>query len=240
MDIVPNRVARDYIREKATISPKAFGKLPAALKGRAFTAARIEDINTLSEIQDLIAQLPQGGDWKQLREGIAQQIGIDQPAVLARAELLLRVNGMAAYAAGRYADQVDTIEDFPFWMYKTANDGRERASHKALDGVVLPADDPFWATHYPPWEWGCRCWVIKLTRSMAEKQGIADPKRIVAPPSDDFTFDPRGMSVDLDSLLKELPPDDRTFARSLLEDTTFATTDGTTQTLLDFNARKKK
>lgn len=238
MDIVPNRVARDYIREKAAISPKAFGKLPAALKGRAFTAARIEDINTLTEIQDLIAQLPQGGDWKKLREGIAQEIGLDQPAVLARAELLLRVNGMAAYAAGRYADQVDTIDDFPFWMYQTANDGRERDSHRALHNVVLPADDPFWETHYPPWEWGCRCYVIKLTRSMAEKQGIDDPKRIVAPPSGDFVFDPRGMSVDLDDLLKELPRDDRAFARSLLEATTIEQVDGTTQTLLDFNARK--
>jgi len=33
----------------------------------------------------------------------------------------------------------------------------------ALDGLILPADSPFWKDHFPPWDWGCRCQVVPIT-----------------------------------------------------------------------------
>lgn len=39
-----------------------------------------------------------------------------------------------------------------------------RSSHAALDGLILPADDPFWKDHFPPWEWNCRCQVVGVTQ----------------------------------------------------------------------------
>lgn len=41
--------------------------------------------------------------------------------------------------------------------YDAVNDGRTRASHRALHGIVRPVDDPFWNTYYPTNGWGCRC-----------------------------------------------------------------------------------
>ncbi|MFZ1575456.1 MAG: phage minor head protein [Chromatiaceae bacterium] len=32
-----------------------------------------------------------------------------------------------------------------------------RPQHVAWDGLVLPTDDPFWSSHYPPNGWGCKC-----------------------------------------------------------------------------------
>jgi hypothetical protein len=49
-----------------------------------------------------------------------------------------------------------------------------RDSHAALDGKVLPATDPFWDTHYPPWDFGCRCFVSAMTKGAAERMRDAD------------------------------------------------------------------
>lgn len=35
-------------------------------------------------------------------------------------------------------------------QYRTANDGKVRAEHRALHNVTLPVDDPFWDEFYPP------------------------------------------------------------------------------------------
>jgi hypothetical protein len=61
-----------------------------------------------------------------------------------------------------------TREAVPYLMYITVGDGNVRDDHAALDGKVLPADDPFWDTHYPPWDFGCRCVVAGVTGQQAE------------------------------------------------------------------------
>ena len=33
----------------------------------------------------------------------------------------------------------------------------KRADHIPFYNLMLPADDPFWDTHYPPNGWGCKC-----------------------------------------------------------------------------------
>lgn len=50
---------------------------------------------------------------------------------------------------------------YPNLKYVTAGDARVRDSHKILDGLILPINDPFWKTHLTPNDWGCRCDVIQ-------------------------------------------------------------------------------
>jgi SPP1 gp7 family putative phage head morphogenesis protein len=202
MKIQENKVAASYLRGKATMTPGAFGKLPDQLKARAFTAARLDDLAQLRRIQELVAEIPEGGDWRKIRNEIAAEIG-DVEGAKARAQLIMRVNAMEAYAVGRYASAVEMSDAFPFWMYVTMDDGKERAEHKALNGKVLPFDDPFWDTHYPPWDWGCRCMVIKMTASQAQEKGIADSKALPGPSQNGFTFSPKGLEVDVLSMEKE-------------------------------------
>jgi len=38
-------------------------------------------------------------------------------------------------------------------------------------GTLLPADDPWWRTHYPPNGWGCKCRVRQVSRREAERLG---------------------------------------------------------------------
>lgn len=57
----------------------------------------------------------------------------------------------------------------PYLMYSTMGDGNVRPSHKALDGKIFRIDDPFWKTHYPPWDWGCRCTVVQMDNTQARE-----------------------------------------------------------------------
>ena len=50
-------------------------------------------------------------------------------------------------------------------QYRTQKDDKVRPEHAALDGVTLPASDPFWAEFYPPNGWNCRCTVVQVRKS---------------------------------------------------------------------------
>lgn len=48
---------------------------------------------------------------------------------------------------------------YPNLRYMAIHDNRSRTQHLKYDGLVLPMDHPFWKTHLPPWDYGCRCGV---------------------------------------------------------------------------------
>lgn len=50
-------------------------------------------------------------------------------------------------------------------QYRTANDGKVRPEHAALNGVTLPPSAPFWEEYYPPNGWNCRCTVVQVRKS---------------------------------------------------------------------------
>ena len=74
-----------------------------------------------------------------------------------RTRLIYRTNLATSYAAGRFAQLTEAA--FPFWVYFHGNSAEPRLQHLAWDGLILPSDHPFWATHYPPNGWGCSCYV---------------------------------------------------------------------------------
>lgn len=59
--------------------------------------------------------------------------------------------------------------------FQTVGDKRVRDEHQLLDGIVLPVDDAWWNTHYPPLGFNCRCEAIQVAKSEAvtEKGKIA-------------------------------------------------------------------
>ena len=58
-------------------------------------------------------------------------------------------------------------------------------------GTLLPVDDPWWQTHYPPNGWGCKCWVRQVSRREAERLGGCHPTTSGAPGGMDESKDPR-------------------------------------------------
>uniref|UniRef100_UPI00321707CD phage portal protein family protein n=1 Tax=uncultured Draconibacterium sp. TaxID=1573823 RepID=UPI00321707CD len=63
--------------------------------------------------------------------------------------------------ASKYNQYQNEAEAVPMLIFKTAGDEHVRASHRPLDGMTAPANDPVWQKIWPPLDWGCRCDVIQ-------------------------------------------------------------------------------
>lgn len=57
---------------------------------------------------------------------------------------------------------------YPNLKYNAVNDARTREKHRALDGLILPINHPFWKTHNVPLDWGCRC-ILEQTDEQPSK-----------------------------------------------------------------------
>ena len=96
----------------------------------------------------------------------------DRVIKASRLETIFRTNMFNAYAAGRYRQLKEDADIYPYWRYVTAKDGAVRPTHRALEGKVFKADDPFWATHYPPNGFNCRCIVEAVDEYDLEMQDL--------------------------------------------------------------------
>ncbi|PKO13840.1 hypothetical protein CVU37_15115 [candidate division BRC1 bacterium HGW-BRC1-1] len=146
-------------------------------RNRAIVISGAETDAQVSRVKDLIGDYIKTG--KTLAEfqsdfaGLWADMGLEgkRPHEV---ENLFRSETMRAYGAGRsMALRSDAAQEaFPLWEYMAVLDDRARPEHAALHGVVLPADDPFWYTHTPPWDYQCRCDVVPVSRREIEKGGV--------------------------------------------------------------------
>lgn len=179
----PHEEAARLIRGKPAVLADVFKRMLPEIRARAFTVAGVEAANVLQGLRDRIAELPRGADWNDVKRDVLADISpwlvtANDPeerdaqarGAVRRAELLVRQHGFQAYQASKYQVMERQKAVFPFWQYVTMGDGAVRDSHAALNGLILPANDPFWADHYPPWDFGCRCQVVPI---MAEERDEA-------------------------------------------------------------------
>lgn len=112
-----------------------------------------------------------------------------------RTRVIYQTNISTSYAAGRLAQlrDPDLRKLKPFWMYKHSDSVlHPRPLHVSWDGLTLPADDPWFKTHYPPNGWGCKCRVVAVSEREAKRKG----GRMGPAPDDGFnplTQEPNGI-----------------------------------------------
>lgn len=91
-----------------------------------------------------------------------------------RTRVIFQTNLTSSYAAGRLKQlrDPDLLRVKPFWMYRHS-DGvlNPRPLHVSWNGLVLPADDQWWANHYPPNDFGCQCYVVAVSEQDAARFG---------------------------------------------------------------------
>lgn len=123
--------------------------------------------------KELMPVLQSKGWWgrKELpdpRTGEVRNVQLGSPR---RLRTIYDVNLRTAHASGAWARAQRTRESRPFLRYTAILDRRTRADHRTWHGMVLPMDDPFWDTHYPPNGWRCRCTVQQLGQRDLDRYG---------------------------------------------------------------------
>ncbi len=181
-----NKEAAAIIADRTPMKRAAYDALLPELKARAITVSGLEDLRAVGAIRDAIAKVPQGGDWDEAKKAVEEQLApyFSEKQSEIRATILLRYHTFQAYGAVQYRALQEEKDIFPFWQYRSTGDGKVRDSHAALDGLVLPADHPFWEDHFPPWQYNCRCQVVGLMQeevdAIREEDANRDPaKRLV-------------------------------------------------------------
>lgn len=105
-----------------------------------------------------------------------------------RTRVIYRTNVATTYSAGRLAQMREA--GFPLWVYRHSGAEHPRLDHLSWDGLVLPANDPFWDKHFPPNGWGCGCRVAGA-RSMRGAIRLGGKPGFTTPPPGWDSVDPR-------------------------------------------------
>lgn len=91
-----------------------------------------------------------------------------------RARIVYQTNVSTSYSAGRWTqlNNPELLSVAPYWMYRHSDVvAHPRLWHLKWNRTTKLSTDPWWQTHYTPNGWGCRCYVIALSKAEAERQG---------------------------------------------------------------------
>lgn len=157
---VPPAEAIAYFRSMKIVTRKQFDALFDEARAAAFTVGGLYRQDVLTAFKEEIARALEVGTPQ--REVIKKFRYIlsgarHEPLGEFHLEVVFRTNIQVAYGTGRRRAMEEIKDELPLWQYSAVLDDRTRPTHRALDGVILPADHPFWNEHYPPWGFACRC-----------------------------------------------------------------------------------
>lgn len=187
-----------FLAEKRNQPSDGWETVSARAHQQAFTVAQTAGFDVLGDIKSAIEQArDQGWTHKQFQDHLrpllrakgwwGQAVDPETGEILkqypgtsravrygtpARLRLIYDTNMANSYAAGRRERQLATARLFPFWRYVAVLDVRTRATHRALNGKVFPADHPFWSVNYPPQGFRCRCTVQALRQADVDRARI--------------------------------------------------------------------
>lgn len=175
---VPPDAAVEFWKWRAKLTDAEAQALGESAKHRAFYVTGLAHHDLVQLVSDGLEDALKNGetlaDFKaRIMTAIQTQGWHDY-----RIENIFRTNLQTAYAAGRYKKMQAVKASRPYWQYLAVMDRRVRPSHAILDGKVYPADHEFWATHYPPNGFRCRCGVRTLSQRQVDTMGLPVEKEM--------------------------------------------------------------
>ncbi len=173
------------LRMRKQVQTKSWRDMRHAQHDRAFTVAGAMQADLLADLAKAVDDSVSKGlgleYFRKQFDKIVEQYGWAYNGERRwRTRVIYGTNMRVSYAAGRLVQLRDPeLQKLaPFWMYRHSGSDNPRLKHKAWDKLALPADDPWFKTHYPPNGWGCGCRVVAVSaRDIARMGG-----RIEIPP----------------------------------------------------------
>jgi SPP1 gp7 family putative phage head morphogenesis protein len=197
---LPFTEAVEFFRRRKVLPRPAFDAIEYSARRQAFTVAGLARDELMAVVHAELAKRyqesqrnaflpktaderrapdapkPQGPQLRDFRKFMRERLESAgwTPASPSHVETIFRTNTMSAYGSGRFAQQSQPLVKaaLPYWQIRAITDARARDTHKAANGRVLSADDPFWQRAYPPFGFNCRCKTIARTKAWVGRTGI--------------------------------------------------------------------
>lgn len=168
-----------FFRDKLDLGTADWTQIWQEAHDVAFTVAGATELDLVADIRDAIDQaITDGTGLRQFRKdfaGIIDKYGWSYKGGFGwRSRVIYDTNLSTAFAAGRWQQLQAVKEEHPYWQY--VHDPAvifPRPQHLAWNGLVLPADSPWWNVHYPPNGWGCKCSVRSFSRADVDRMGLS-------------------------------------------------------------------
>ncbi len=80
-----------------------------------------------------------------------------------------------AQQARKWTEYEEDAPLYPNLTYDAVMDARTRPGHRLLNNITLPLTHPFWDTHYPPNDYGCRC-DVRQARGKSSPEPLVNEK----------------------------------------------------------------
>lgn len=179
--------AAQRLLERQVFSRTDFDNLDVESRRTAFTVARVDSLETIGRLQDLVSKsAAEGTTLRDFRRG-AKEVLEDSPLSDPHLETIFRTNLAANYSVGQVEllDHPLIGDEFPYVLWTSVHDGRVRPDHLAMErsGIggtaIYRRDDPLIRLVWPPAGYRCRCHVIPITREDAARYGVAEAVRWV-------------------------------------------------------------
>jgi len=168
---------------------------------RAFTVAKMMALGLLTDVREQVQRAIKEGiafeDFRDALEPLMKSAGwwgrqpMTDPLTgetrevqlgsYPRLELIYDTNLRTSYAAGQWQDIQEAKEELPFLRYIDP-DPNPRPDHLDWSNAptILPVDDAWWSTHYPPNGFNCKCYVDQMAPTDLEDRGYTPSES--APP----------------------------------------------------------
>lgn len=166
-----------------------YGQIPLEKRRETFSVSNLTRLDQVQGVLDkLTDHLQQGGTLRQFQDWAKTQDFNLSPH---RLETIYRNGVQTAYNAGQWRAFEQHKKRRPYLMYDAINDSRTRPAHQALDNIIRPVDDPFWASHSPPLGHRCRCSLLSLSETQAQARS-RDGKGLSKPETPEMQADNEG------------------------------------------------
>jgi len=175
---LPFLEAIEFFKGKTNIPTATWLDLWQSMHDRAFSVAGAIQKDLIADLREAVRKgIDDGTTLEEFRRDfteIVQKHGWSYNGGEGwRTAVIYNTNLRVAYAAGRYRQLTDpaVVAARPYWRYIGGLSDEPRPEHLAWSGTILPWNDPWFDTHYPPNGWGCKCMVVSVSESEIQREG---------------------------------------------------------------------
>lgn len=198
----PTREALAYIKDKDLRVGFDYRDVWREEHAASFTVAKATQVDVLDDIKaavlkaqadglpfsefekELTPILQKKGWWgrKDVRDPVTGKLVSAQLGSPRRLKTIYDANLRSAYAAGDWQRAQRAKRMVPYRLYLLGPSKEHRLEHLQWKGILLPIDDPFWNTHWPPNGWGCKCYTRGVSQAEYDRLVATGDYLTEAPP----------------------------------------------------------